>query len=147
MWVVLSAVGTDACCILQESDNHEHGAKGRPVLEAKLQVSNSEPPIKTNSTAPVMPGGGVTAALGVGRPAGNAPPKNSPGPPHLPGIPSDAPQSGVSRLVGVTSTIVSRPRHPTAEEQFRRQLATRALLREHNTDLINSKPLGASPSK
>ena len=111
------------------------------MLEAKLQVST---PDAGRQHTPVMPGGGVTAALGVGRPAGKAPssdtlPKShTHGPPHLHGLPSSAPQSGVSRLVGVSSSIVSRPRKPTAEEQFRKQLAHRAVEHE-SADKMHSE--------
>ena len=110
------------------------GPKARPVLEAKLQVSTPDTNRPQNA---VIPGGGVTAALGVGRPAGKSPSSDplsnshTHGPPHLPGLPSDAPQSGVSRLVGVSSSIVSRPKKPSPEEQFRKQLAHRA--QEHES--------------
>lgn len=129
---------------MQEPDiGHENGSgpKARPVLEAKLQVST---PDGSRPHAPVMPGGGVTAALGVGRPAGKSPSSDAlskshtHGPPHLQGLPPNAPQSGVSRLVGVSSSIVSRPKKPSPEEQFRKQLAHRAL--EHETaDKLHSE--------
>lgn len=53
----------------EPESGHENGSvpKARPVLEAKLQVST---PDTNRAHHPVIPGGGVTTALGVGRPAG-----------------------------------------------------------------------------
>ena len=127
----------------QESEvAHENGssARGRPVLEAKLQVSTPES-ARSSASAPMMPGSGVTASLGMGRPAGNNPSdKSLHGPPHLHGLPANAQSSGVARLVGVSSSIVSRPRKESAEEQFHKHLAHRAA--EHDVEKLQAATRG-----
>lgn len=114
----------------QEKDHgpeHSNGSRLRPVLEAKLQVSTPEVNGKANGVSPVLAVGGVTATMGS-RMAGNASDKPYPGVPHLQGLPENAQQSGVHRLVGVSNAIVTRPRK--ASEQVQRQLGSRLLLRE-----------------
>lgn len=115
---------------LQDKDHapeHSNGSRPRPVLEAKLQVSTPEVNGKANGVSPVLAAGGVTATMG-GRMAGNASDKPYPGVPHLQGLPENAQQSGVHRLVGVSNAIVTRPKK--SSEQVQRQLGSRLLLRE-----------------
>jgi hypothetical protein len=117
---------------MQEGDNaseSRNGSRPRPVLEAKLQVSSPEAS-KTNGVTPVLATGGVTAAMGMGRPAGNTSKPHAHGPPKLQGLPINAMQSGVHRLVGVSNAIVTRPQKAQSEEHVRRQLGSRFLLRE-----------------
>jgi len=125
--------------VLQErghASESSNSSRPRPVLEAELQVSTPEPSNgngRMNGVAsPLLAAGGVTSStLGAGRPAGNAPNKSHPhGPPHLHGLPENAQQSGVHRLVGVSNAIVTRPKKVHSEDQIRRQLGSRFLLRE-----------------
>ena len=140
---------SDEWAYLQESDHshepHSNGASKRPVLHANLAVASSE----KAAIAPMMPTGGVTAFLGVGRrsagqakslhthhtrhPAHHQHLASQAWLPKLAGLPAEAQQSGVHRLVGVSYHSLSMGRKPQPEAEkaeFRRQLGSRASLRE-----------------
>ena len=108
-------------------------------MEAKLQVTTTDAPAQKTGSSSIATGAGVlgsmTAAMGALRqPAtGNTPllqPHSSGGPPQLKGLPPSAALSNITRLTGVTSGIVSRPRQGSREAQFKQQLGSRSLLRE-----------------
>ena len=126
---------------LQEGEpaSDSNGSKSRAVVEAKLQVTTTDAQAQKSGGSSIAPGAGVlgsmTAAMGALRQSanGNTPllqPHSSGGPPQLKGLPPSAALSNITRLTGVTSGIVSRPRQSSREAQFKQQLGSRSLLRE-----------------
>lgn len=113
-----------------ESDGHSGSKSSRPVLQAKLSITPGDAVApKANFVAAATSTGVTASAGGVRQQPGNAPAPAG-GPPQLRGLPPNAQQSNITRLTGVTSGIVSRPKQLSPEAQFRQQLGSRALLRE-----------------
>lgn len=146
---------------MDHHSNHSNGRhKSRPMLQANFSVGTTE---KSNgaSQAPMIPSGGVTAALGVSKHAASQgkqhltrtrsnahyhqPGTHQAWAPHLAGLPPDAQQTAVHRLAGMPA---GNGKQPESQAQFKQQLGSRASLREpvSKDPLRTNAPRPADPA-